>query len=207
MRLPRMSIRTMLGLVAFIALACVGLARENAVWSSLMFTAALATTSFAILAAIFRRGEQQAFWIGFALFGWLYLWMAHWPSEFQGVGLNQPASWNMQTDESGPLATTRLLVYSYNHWLPKARTLPVEVTSAPSVDPNAPFGAVGAFPGASLTGTIVLDYPALHEYARVGHSLFTVIAAFVGAFVATYLYRTRDRAARIKRTSNEPIAG
>ena len=58
-----------------------------------------------------------------------------------------------------------------------------------------------------MSGTIVIDYPALHEFTRVGHSLFTVIAAFVGALVAMCLFRTRDKAATSKGALNEPMTG
>jgi hypothetical protein len=193
-----------------------------------MFTAALAVISLGVLAAILRRGERQAYWIGFALFGWLYLWMAHWRGDPDVQFGPSTVSWRLQQDETGTLATTRFLVYVYNEWLPKIRETPAS-TQAPAYPagssryvtgmPNAIDGAYdgtsagggmtppgGAFggPGAGgggmgsavivATPPAIMNYPAMHEFIRVGHSLLTIILAVVGGIVATYLYQTRDRA-------------
>ncbi|MEX2138352.1 MAG: hypothetical protein WD894_03775 [Pirellulales bacterium] len=173
-----------------------------------MFTAALAVISFAVLAAIFRRGAKQAFWVGFALFGWLYLWMAHWPGD---VNLGPNARWRLQNDSMDTFATTRLLVYVYNKWLPEARTPPpagyggsragyrtTEYGSAPP----APYGAAPAGPA-----TPVIDYPLQHNFTRVGHALFVIVLAFAGGAAATYLYKTREHASTDGRASPGPISG
>jgi hypothetical protein len=223
---PTISIRAMLCVVAFVGLACVALVRANSIWATVMFTGALAVISLGLLAAILLRGARQAYWAGFALFGWLYLWMAHWPSDTGWIGPNQPASWRLQQNETGPLATTRLLAHAYLNWLPMVRTpqvvstaaTPIETSSDGStfvissgslgvggfVDPSA--GGYGGVSGGTLTITpaalpptvpvpVAISYPLMHEFMRIGHSLFTIIVAGVGGALATYLYQTRDRAA------------
>jgi hypothetical protein len=213
MRRPTVSIRAMLVIVAFIALACVALARANHIWASLMFTASLAVISFAVLAATFRRGAKQAFWIGFALFGWGYLWMAHWPDD-PSSGLNGAPRWQLQQDSNGTLATTQLLNYLYNEWLPTIREPP----------PPAPRGGYGGFGGGGFGGgglgsvpagfafggaggvapppLVVIDYPAPHEFMHVGHSLFVIVLALVGGLIAVQLYRSRESELPTKR---EPL--
>jgi hypothetical protein len=212
-----MYVRALLAIVAFCALASVALVRASDVWASLMFSGALGVISLALLAAILRRGAKQAFWIGFTLFGWLYLWMAHWRSDPDVQFGPNVISWRMQQDESGSLATTKFLVYVYNEWLPKVRETPAS-TQAPSyvpgtavaggyggtspygglVPPGGAFGGPGAGGGAMVVATppAIINYPALHEFTRVGHTLFTIILAFVGGVVATYFYKTRDAADR-----------
>lgn len=218
---PTISIRAMFCVVAFVGLACVALVRANSIWSTVMFTAALAVISLGVLAAILRRGAKQAYWIGFALFGWLYLWMAHWRSDPDVQFGSNVISWRMQQDETGPLATTRLLAYFYTEWLPKIRETPAATqappyigsggyaTSVPNVTaggyggmvpPGGAFGGPGAG-GGGMGGVVVVttppaivNYPAMHEFMRVGHSLLTIILAVIGGIVATYLYQTRDRA-------------
>jgi hypothetical protein len=264
MQRPTMSIRTMLVIVAFIALACVALVRANSVWASVMFSSALATLLFAVLAVIFRRGTKQAFWIGFALFGWGYLWMAHWPGDspegFTGMGF--PIVGRMQQDSDDTLATTKLLVFAYQNWLPLVRTPPpgppagyggggyggygggsfsfanppgaaagnsisnisagtttadgsegsggnasLDGGGAPPIatEGGSAAGSAGAGPAPAPPPTIVIvmDYPAQHDFTRVGHSLFTIIVAFVGGVVAAFLYSTRERAQSGK---SEPAA-
>jgi uncharacterized membrane protein YhfC len=67
---PTISIRMLLAVVAFIALACTALVWANGIWATTLFTVALGVLLFAVVAAILRRGVKQAFWIGFAVFGW-----------------------------------------------------------------------------------------------------------------------------------------
>jgi hypothetical protein len=60
------------GLMALVILAGVGFAAlrsASELGASLLFTLALGLLATAILGAMFRRGRQQAFWAGFALFG------------------------------------------------------------------------------------------------------------------------------------------
>jgi hypothetical protein len=66
---PTISIRMLLAVVAFIAVACTALVWANGIWATTLFTAALGILLFAVLTLILRRGIKQAFWIGFALFG------------------------------------------------------------------------------------------------------------------------------------------
>jgi hypothetical protein len=226
----------MLGAVAFIALACVALVRCNYIWASSIFTTTLAVISFAVLAAVFRRGAKQAFWIGFALFGWGYLWMAHWPpDDAMMFGPNDQSRWRLQNEGHEPLATTQLLNYFYMHWLPTIRPYPAPV---PAPAPQG-FGGGGGYGGAGFGGgafgqsagggafgqatggmggaggsaiaivvptpaaaPATVDYPALNEFMRVGHSLFVIVLAFVGGMIAVQLYRSREQGEPAKR---EPL--
>jgi hypothetical protein len=206
---PTISIRAMLCVVAFVGLACMALARANSIWATVMFTGALAVISLGLLAAILLRGARQAYWAGFALFGWLYLWMAHWPSDTGWIGPNQPASWRLQQNETGPLATTRLLAHAYLNWLPMVRTPQVVSTAATPIETSSDgstfvisSGSLGvggfvdpAAPPPTVPVPVAISYPLMHEFMRIGHSLFTIIVAGVGGALATYLYQTRDRAA------------
>jgi hypothetical protein len=228
-----MSVRALLAIVAFCALASVALVRASDVWASLMFSGALGVISLAVLAAILRRGAKQAFWIGFALFGWLYLWMAHWRSDPDVQFGPNVISWRMQQDETGSLATTKFLAYVYSRWLPTVRTPPAPQPTPTTVSLpgyggyggaggggygqagygqtgyggagyGAPasrrvrvgYGATAAAPQPAPTPAPVDDYPLQHNFTRVGHSLFTIMLAFLGGLVATWLYQTRDPATK-----------
>lgn len=186
---PTISIRAMLCVVAFVGLACVALVRANSIWSTVMFTAALAVISLGVLAAILRRGTKQAYWIGFALFGWLYLWMAHWRGDPDVQFGPSTVSWRMQQDETGTLATTRFLVHVYTEWLPKIRETPAS-TQAPAyvagssgyvinadaggyggtgayggmVPPGNAFGGPGAGGGGMGSTLVVTTPPAIVSY-------------------------------------------
>ena len=67
------SIKALLGLAVFVALACAALLNASEWWLSATFTLTLAVLLVAVLASIFRRGSTRAFWIGFAVVGCVYL--------------------------------------------------------------------------------------------------------------------------------------
>ena len=58
---------------AAISLGLVALRSASATWVGAMLGLTFATLTASILFAVFRKGQQKAFWIGFATFGWAYL--------------------------------------------------------------------------------------------------------------------------------------
>jgi len=58
---------------AAIALGLVALRSASMTWVAGMLGLGLAIFAASILLAVYRRGVQRAYWIGFATFGWLYL--------------------------------------------------------------------------------------------------------------------------------------
>jgi len=66
----------MLALVAVAALGCAAMRSGSWLWASVTFTMTLGFLGLAIVGAIYHRGERRAFWLGFATFGWIYLYMA-----------------------------------------------------------------------------------------------------------------------------------
>ena len=59
--------------VAFIAVAVTSLINATPTWSLDLYCSAIIFMTVAIPLACYRSGEQRAFWVGVALFGWVYL--------------------------------------------------------------------------------------------------------------------------------------
>lgn len=74
----RVSIAGLLWLVAVSGLWLASLRYVSVVWTSLSATMTLAALLAAVLGAVVDRGERRAFWMGFALFGWVYLILVEW---------------------------------------------------------------------------------------------------------------------------------
>ena len=87
MQSHRFSIRTLLGMVG---LAGVGAAafRFPWIWLSPFIVLCFFIHLGAVLAAVFRRGIQKVFWIGFLIVGWPHLIAVLW-SEKLGLGLQE----------------------------------------------------------------------------------------------------------------------
>lgn len=78
MRKPQFSLLGLLSVVSFVAVGCVALRYATTFWSCVMHTLLVFSLLFAMLGALFDRGEQRVFWGGFALFGWAYFYVATW---------------------------------------------------------------------------------------------------------------------------------
>src|SRR5208283_4800753 len=76
----RFSIASLLLVVLFVAVGFAALRESNETWESGIFTLTLAALLISILLAIHRTESRRAFWIGFALFGWIYLGLSLVPS-------------------------------------------------------------------------------------------------------------------------------
>ena len=80
MRRFRFTIASLLVVVLFVAVGFAALRESNDLWESGVFTLTLAALLISILLAVHRTESRRAFWIGFALFGWIYLGLSLVPS-------------------------------------------------------------------------------------------------------------------------------
>src|SRR5262249_39466286 len=69
----RFSIASLLGLVLFLAVGLAALREATDLWDSAVFTTTVALLLVSVLLAVHRIGRGRAFWLGFAVFGWLYV--------------------------------------------------------------------------------------------------------------------------------------
>ena len=76
----RFSIASLLVVVLFVAVGFAALRESSDLWDSGVFTLTLAALLISILLAVHRTESRRAFWIGFALFGWIYLGLSLVPS-------------------------------------------------------------------------------------------------------------------------------
>jgi hypothetical protein len=205
----RFSIRHILLWTAAIGLACVALRNASAVWVGLAQAAVLLALATAILLVIFRREAAQAYWIGFALFGGLYMLLLL-------VGWISTGMTNQFVDHPFRpynLATTKASTWAYNQ-LVKAGALHTEqqVLGSDSMDGMGGYGGGmmmsgygGGQYGSGPSGGAVDPYgnlggpttvpvlvgPNLEEFNNVAHSLWTLLIAVAGGCLARWLYATR----------------
>lgn len=68
----RFSLLALFGVVAAVAVACAALTNPTPLWACVVETGVIATLTYAVLAAVFRREMRRAFWIGVSIIGWGY---------------------------------------------------------------------------------------------------------------------------------------
>src|SRR4051794_30627867 len=73
MRRFRFSIAGLLMVVFFVAVAVAALRASTDAWDSGVLGLALVTLTMAVLLAVHRTERRRAYWLGFALFGCVYL--------------------------------------------------------------------------------------------------------------------------------------
>src|SRR5262249_18272737 len=69
----RFSISSVIGAVGIAALWCAALRDATGIWSIVALVLAIAVLCFAAVGSILSRGNMRLFWIGFAVFGWGFL--------------------------------------------------------------------------------------------------------------------------------------
>ena len=72
MRRDSFSIRGLMIVIVILALAFTGLRTPSRIWANAWFTLALLGVTIAIPAAVASVGDRRAFWVGFAVCGWVY---------------------------------------------------------------------------------------------------------------------------------------
>lgn len=188
------SVRWLLGLVALVAVGCAALFHASPLWTSVVLTVTSALLLTAIVAAACRRGRARAFWLGFAVLGWGYFWVAGGMTDLPIPG-SWPLSFFTQSGEP-PLATTRLLRWSYGKLFPSAPipgnnagmgffSLAVDETDSPPQTGEA--GEPGE-PGDLQSEADEEDYPAYESFIRVGESLWTLLFAIIGGLLGRFFH-------------------
>ena len=195
----RFSLRQLMGLVTFVAVACTGLLHPSTNLASAVFTATMMLMVVAVLGAVGRRGSARFFWIGFAVAGWGYLWLAHWPDEDDYLF---ERSWQLQT--AGPLLSTKLLNLAFMtlHGEPdgggggggfmslsaeteddgsfEASGLGFSDESRPALDPEPEV----RFQFGGSSGSSVGNLDSMRSaFMRIGHSLWALVLAYLGGLL------------------------
>jgi hypothetical protein len=73
MRKLRLNIASLLGVIVILGVGIAALREASDLWESGVFTATLGILLASILLAVHSAESSRAYWLGFALFGWIYL--------------------------------------------------------------------------------------------------------------------------------------
>jgi hypothetical protein len=148
----------------FGSIASVALFEGMGAWANATLLATMFLLGVSILAFWNRHDARRAYWQGFALFGWGYLIMAF-------------APWSPPQFRA-ELPTSRLVVALHSQVAAAPESAPIE-NAGPGFALAPPKIPSGSFAAGSLA-----------QFQAVGHSLFALAAAFLGAGIAGWFYRT-----------------
>jgi hypothetical protein len=157
---------TILGLMTFVLICGVGTAALHAstdMWASIVFSSTLLILTASILLGIY---DHRPFWLGFALFGWVYLGASLIPSvearllSRKGLAWLDAKAMNRQVMSVTFTPDGRTLLETGTH--------EVRLWDAATGKPLSPIGTFSNF-------------------LRIGHSLLALLAGLLGGFMATWL--------------------
>jgi len=172
-------------LIVLLGTAFAGLRSPTPLWANGWFSLDVAMLTLAVPAAVYRRDEQRAFWVGFATCGWVYfvLSMAPWFQVeigfqlFTTTLLEFLAPYIVQKE-----SLLRTYLGSFNPPAAPTPPTPWQIWNLPEFPPDNPW---------RMVGYVRLLSPGL--YLRIGHAIFCMLIAFLGGEVVRYLAATRPQ--------------
>ena len=200
--LLRFSIRQLLIWTAVIALGCVALRSAKPTWVAAMLAFTLLVLATAALFAVFRQGADRAQWIGFSVFGWLNLLLLT-------VGwFGASSDPNSLANPLRPynLATTKLSIWLYDRMYTQPQTQygmggmgftgggfgSMPMGSGMGM-PGGGMGSMSGMPGTfgmMAGGPPPFTGPSQDDFINVAHSLWTLLLAACGGWLARWIYAT-----------------
>ncbi len=186
MRLPSYTIRSLLGVVLFVAIAVAALRASTDAWDSGTLGLDLLILLTAVLLAVHRTDRRRAYWLGFALFGWAYLVASLIPP----VGSRLPTTKGLTFIDSKIPGRHRAWATAVLPYTNTASTNPVHsVAFSPQGDTLASSsqGVIRVWDvktGKLLTG----PFATTENFVSIGHSILALLLAFVGGHLSRHLY-------------------
>lgn len=191
------TLRHLLVAVAFVAIGCTALINANGWWYCGVWMAAVALLIASVLLVIFRRGERQSFWIGFAAVGWLAVIgaMANLPPlSTVGQAPNQLTFWLYEQ-----LPEVKRAQFINEQTGQPQMNVPYDPQYPPTAyRPPAQLGmrqlALAVAQQQYFTYAPNPRYIRADEFLSIGQALWTLLAAYLGGLVAQWIYRREHRA-------------
>ena len=183
----RYNIANLLTIIFVLGVGFAALRESNDLWDSGVFTLTIGVLLISILLAVHRIDSRRAFWIGFALFGWAYLGLSLVPSI------------------ESRLITTKALAYLDSKVPGRSMVLyhVINTRTGPGTGNDRVTWAVGGIRTATAgqgqvmlwdaaTGKLLSGWSGTTEnFIRIGHSLFALLAAWIGGQLSRRLYQSQ----------------
>ncbi len=189
MRRFRFHLGTLVILILLLGVGFAALRESNEIWDGSVFSITLGMLLISILLAVHRAEKRRAFWLGFALFGWIYLGLCLVPS-IESRLITTKALAYVDSKVPGRAVQVRI-IGTISGTLNKQLS---NVALALSEIQAAPAGQGQPWTLNVTTQKLLGGWSGSTEnFVRIGHSLFALIAAFLGGQLSRRLCRaSRD---------------
>ena len=193
----RFHIGALVILVLLLGIGFAALRESNEIWDSSIFSLTLVVLAISILLGIHRTEKRRALWLGFALFGWIYLGLTLIPTiesrlittkalTFLDSKMprSNPAGAGLGYFEYGSNGDMDLFIVNNSQPIALYRNRGngtfEDVTSAAG---STTAWFLNSLAGPALTG----PSGTTENFVKIGHSLMALIAALLGGQLSKYL--------------------
>lgn len=192
----RFHLGSLVTLVLVLGIGLAALRESNAIWDSSIFSVAVGVLSMTVLLAIHRTEKKRAFWIGFALFGWVHLGLSVVPSIEPRLITTKGLAY---LDSKVPGRST--IIYATINRGIGSGTGNNQVTNVTYALDGMQLEASGDVVLAireSATGKLLTATGRLlggwsgttENFVKIGHSLFALLLGWLGGQLSRRLYRS-----------------
>ncbi len=186
----RFNISSLLLVVLFVGVGFAALRESSDQWESGIFTLAIVALLISILFAVHRTESRQAFWLGFAVFGWIYLALSLVPSiESRLITTKALACLDYKILSSPVLLTGKV-------WGDANNNVTGQALGDLQIGQKGQTVAVPSRPYTIRNETLTMYYRRLlkrgsgstENFIRIGNSILTLFVAWSGGQLSRYLY-------------------
>jgi hypothetical protein len=195
MRRFRFHLGTLVILILLMGVGFAALRESNETWDSSIFSITLVALLTSILLCVHRSGPRRAFWLGFALFGWIYVALSLVPSietrlittkwlAFLDTMVTRPVPFLSGYFEYGENSMDLVVVdKSQTNSLVRTKRNGDWIADVTATAGSNPTRFTNILGGRSLTG-----FGTTENFIRIGHSLFAIVTALLGGGLSRYLH-------------------
>ncbi|MCO6045167.1 hypothetical protein NG895_14745 [Aeoliella sp. ICT_H6.2] len=198
-RLPGISLRELLGIIAFVAVAFASLLNASEGWAIAVFGLTIALTIVLAIVAVAERGSRQTAAAGalIAMLAYAVLWTQQ-PETTLEDSWDQVMGVDPVLTDKGFLLTSRALYAAWHRvngtYMVEWETGRVVEQTAPNYPPaygqgNVPQDQVP--PNWSGGGLIYKGLPVPEHFLAVGHCLWAILLGYLGGKFAVWIFARR----------------
>jgi hypothetical protein len=207
----RFSIRS---LMAFIIVAATGLAalrNANDLWAGSLLLLALAAIGIAVMGAVILRGKERHWSAGFAFFAGCYLVLAigPWLSSWYGSRIGTTHLLDRLRDRMFASRREPLGDVQAKNLLAEKQALEAAIAQASRLSRDPGQDPAVQVRTRRLRAIVKLSAnqdarPRSEDFHDVGHSLFAILAGFLGGVIAVRFYVRRERGGSAEPPAHPP---
>jgi hypothetical protein len=189
----RFNIASLLGVILVFGIGFAALRESSDLWESGVLTLMIGVLLISILLAVHRTESKRAFWLGFALFGWMYVALTFMPSVESRLITTRALHYLDSKVPGRAMVIYTTINMGTGSGTGNKQVYSIAVSAGGTQIATSSQGQVRLWNAA--TGKLLGGWSGTTEnFVRVGHSLFVLLVGWFGGQFSRRLGRTSTQA-------------